>query len=173
MLLGVFLLLAKQNAPEICMEGEADSGIAVLRAAVDQAVLHRLIELAREARLTLTTDNATRFNSTTVFEILNRLGITQRRTTYHRNSYIERFHRTIKEDEVSLLFFTSASLAHSSGDLSHRFRAPPPRPGHFDLCSRSARTASLAFRLAEIRKGRRIFCSFMGLGMTNTQLLYA
>ena len=72
-------------------------------AAVEQAVLNRLPAGSREANLTLTTDNGTQFTSTRFIETLNRLGITHRRTAYHHtegNSYIERFHRSLKEEEV-------------------------------------------------------------------------
>jgi putative transposase len=51
----------------------------------------------------LTTDNGTQFTSTRYMETLARLGITHRRTAYHHpegNSYIERFHRSLKEEEV-------------------------------------------------------------------------
>ena len=71
--------------------------------AVEQAVLARLPEGSREAHLTLTTDNGTQFTSSRFIETLNRLGITHRRTAYHHpegNSYIERFHRSLKEEEV-------------------------------------------------------------------------
>jgi putative transposase len=66
--------------------------------AVEQAVLERLPEGSREARLTMITDNGTQFTSTRFIETLNRLGITHRRTPYHHpegNSYIERFHRSL------------------------------------------------------------------------------
>ncbi len=72
-------------------------------AAVEQAVLERLPEGSREANLTLTTDNGTQFTSARFMETLGRLGITHRRTAYHHpegNSYIERFHRSLKEEEV-------------------------------------------------------------------------
>jgi autotransporter-associated beta strand protein len=52
---------------------------------------------------TLTTDNGTQFTSSWFLETLGRLGITHRRTAYHHpegNSYIERFHRSLKEEEV-------------------------------------------------------------------------
>lgn len=71
--------------------------------AVEQAVLERLPEGSREVNLTLTTDNGTQFTSSQFIETLNRLGITHRRTAYHHpegNSYIERFHRSLKEEEV-------------------------------------------------------------------------
>jgi putative transposase len=71
--------------------------------AVEQAVLARLPEGSRDASVTLTTDNGTQFTSTRFIETLNRLGITHRRTAYNHpegNSYIERFHRSLKEEEV-------------------------------------------------------------------------
>jgi transposase InsO family protein len=71
--------------------------------AVEQAVLERLPEGSREENLTLTTDNGTQFTSSRFLETLGRLGITHRRTAYHHpegNSYIERFHRSLKEEEV-------------------------------------------------------------------------
>lgn len=152
-------LLAGEWEPGTCIEGEADSGIAVLRAAVDQALLHRLLARTREARLKLTADNATQFTSTRFFEILDFLTITHRRASYHHpecNSYIEQFHRTMKEDEVSLLCFTSASLAHSSGDLSPRFRAPLPRPGQLD----QAGTLSVCSRICvRVRRERLVLPS--------------
>ena len=72
-------------------------------AAVEQAVLERLPAGSRENALTLTTDNGTQFTSARFLETLARLGITHRRTAYHHpegNSYIERFHRSLKEEEV-------------------------------------------------------------------------
>ena len=71
--------------------------------AVEQAVLTRLPEGSRDASVTLTTDNGTQFTSTRFIETLNRLGIIHRRTVYNHpegNSYIERFHRSLKEEEV-------------------------------------------------------------------------
>lgn len=72
-------------------------------AAVEQAVLDRLPAGSRENNLTLTTDNGTQFTSSRFMETLAQLGITHRRTAYHHpegNSYIERFHRSLKEEEV-------------------------------------------------------------------------
>ena len=72
------------------------------------------------------------------------------------NSYIKRFHQAVKEDEVSPLCSTSASLVHSSGDLSPRFRAPPPRPGHFD----QAGTLSVCSRICvRVRRERLVLPS--------------
>jgi transposase InsO family protein len=71
--------------------------------AVEQAVLERLPAGSRSANLTLTTNNGTQFTSSRFLETLARLGITHRRTAYHHpegNSYIERFHRSLKEEEA-------------------------------------------------------------------------
>jgi transposase InsO family protein len=59
----------------------------------------------RGTGLTLTTDNGTQFTSARYVETLNRLGITHHRTAYNHpegNSYIERLHRSLKEEEVWL-----------------------------------------------------------------------
>jgi putative transposase len=86
-------------------------------AAVEQAVLARLPEGSREARVTLTTDNGTQFTSSRFIETLNRLRITHRRTAYHHpegNSYIERFHRSLKEEEVWTAEYRSVPEARES-----------------------------------------------------------
>ena len=85
--------------------------------AVEQAVLHRLPAGSREATLTLTTDNGTQFTSSRFLETLSRLGITHRRTAYHHpegNSYIERFHRSLKEEEVWTAEYRSLEEARAS-----------------------------------------------------------
>jgi len=72
-------------------------------AAVEQAVLARLPEGSRAARVTPTADDGTQFTSSRFIETFNRLGITHRRTAYHHpegNSYIERLYRSLKEEEV-------------------------------------------------------------------------
>jgi putative transposase len=86
-------------------------------AAVEQAVLNRLPAGSRAANLTLTTDNGTQFTSTRFMETLSRLGITHRRTAYHHpegNSYIERFHRSLKEEEVWVHEYRSVEEARES-----------------------------------------------------------
>src|SRR5467141_1288771 len=86
-------------------------------AAVEQAVLERLPEGSREARLTLTTDNGTQFTSSRFLETLGRLGVTHRRTAYHHpegNSYIERFHRSLKEEEVWTAEYRTLEEARTS-----------------------------------------------------------
>jgi len=85
--------------------------------AVEQAVLARLPQGSREARVTLTTDNGTQFTSTRFIETLNRLGITHRRTAYNHpegNSYIERFHRSLKEEEVWTTEYRDVQEARAS-----------------------------------------------------------
>jgi putative transposase len=50
-------------------------------------------------------------------ETLARLGITHRRTAYHHpegNSYIERFHRSLKEEEVWTTEYRNLQEARSS-----------------------------------------------------------
>jgi putative transposase len=86
-------------------------------AAVEQAVLERLPDGSREARLTLTTDNGTQFTFSRFLEMLGRLGITHRRTAYHHpegNSYIERFHHSLKEEEVWTAEYRTLEEARAS-----------------------------------------------------------
>jgi hypothetical protein len=90
-----------------------------------------------------------KFTSTRFIETLNRIGITDRRTAYHQaegNCYIERFHPTMKEGKASPLCFTSASLAHSFGDLNPRWRAPPPLPGRCDQVGTLSVCSRICFR---------------------------
>ena len=72
---------------------------------------------SRGADLTLTTDNGTQFTSTRFVETLARLGIKHRRTAYHHpegNGYIERFHRSLKEEEVGLAEYRNLEEARES-----------------------------------------------------------
>jgi CheY-like chemotaxis protein len=67
--------------------------------------------------VTLTTDNGTQFTSSRFLETLGRLGITHRRTAYHHpegNSYIERFHRSLKEEEVWTAEYRSLEESRAS-----------------------------------------------------------
>src|ERR1039457_3322037 len=82
-----------------------------------QAVLARLPGGSREARVTLTTDNGTQFTSTRFIETLHRLGITHRRMAFNRpegNSYIARFHRSLKEEEVWTAEYRDVQEARAS-----------------------------------------------------------
>jgi putative transposase len=115
-------------------------------AAVEQAVLERLPAGSREGNLTLTTDNGTQFTSSRFLETLARLGITHRRTAYHHpegNSYIERFHRSLKEEEVWTAEYRSVeearvSIARWIQEYNH------DRP-HRGVENRTPREAFLAF----------------------------
>jgi len=86
-------------------------------AAVEQAVLERLPTGSREENVTLTTDNGTQFTSSRFLETLGRLSITHRGTAYHHpegNSYIERFHRSLKEEEVWTAEYRSLEESRAS-----------------------------------------------------------
>jgi len=115
-------------------------------AAVEQAVLERLPAGSRSASLTLTTDNGTQFTSSRFLETLTQLGITHRRTAYHHpegNSYIERFHRSLKEEEVCTAEYRSleearASIARWIEEYNH------DRP-HRGVQNRTPHEAFLAF----------------------------
>ena len=114
--------------------------------AVEQAVLHRLPAGSREADLTLTTDNGTQFTSTRFLETLARLGITHRRTAYHHpegNSYIERFHRSLKEEEVWTAEYRSVQEARESiGRWIQEYNHERP---HHGVRNRTPHQAFLAF----------------------------
>ena len=59
----------------------------------------------------------TQFTSAAYVETLNRLGIQHRRTAYNHpegNSYIERFHRSLKEEEVWINEYQSFDHARQS-----------------------------------------------------------
>ncbi len=86
-------------------------------AAGQHAVLERLSAGSRGAGLTLTTDNGTQFSSARFLETVAELGITHRRTAYHHpegNSYIERFQRSLKVEEVWVSEYLSLEEARAS-----------------------------------------------------------
>ena len=116
-------------------------------AAVEQAVLGRLPAGSREASLTLTTDNGTQFTSSRFMETLGRLGITHRRTAYHHpegNSYIERFHRSLKEEEVWTAEYRSLEEARDSiGRYLEEYNHDRP---HCGVGNRTPHEAFLTFR---------------------------
>ncbi len=67
--------------------------------------------------IALTTDHGTQFTSSRFMETLARLGITHRHTAYHHpegNSYIERFHRSLKEEEVWAAEYRSLAEGRAS-----------------------------------------------------------
>lgn len=62
-------------------------------------------------------------------ETLARLSITHRRTAYHHpegNSYIERFHRSLKEEEVWVHEYRSGRGAHVDRKMDHRVQSRSP-----------------------------------------------
>jgi transposase InsO family protein len=67
--------------------------------------------------VTLTTDNGTKFDSWRFLETLGWLGITHRETAYHHpegSSYIERFHRSLREEEFGTAEYRSLEEARAS-----------------------------------------------------------
>jgi len=95
--------------------------------------------------LTLTTDNGTQFTSSCFLETLERLGITHRRTAYHHpegNSYIERFHRSLKEEEVRAAGYRSLEEARAS--IARWIEYNHDRP-HRGVANRTPHGAFLAF----------------------------
>ena len=122
-------------------------------AAVEQAVLNRLPAGSRDANLTLTTDNGTQFTSTRFMQTLSRLGITHRRTAYHHpegNSYIERFHRSLKEEEVWVHEYRSIAEARASIGLSiEEYNHNRPHQGLQNRTPHEAFSAWEAIQLSE------------------------
>jgi putative transposase len=115
-------------------------------AAVERAVLERLPAGSRGVGLTLTTDNGTQFTSTRFLETLARLGITHRRTAYHHpegNSYIEGFHRSLKEEEVGLAEYRKLEEARE-GIARYLREYNYDRP-HRGLRDRTPREACVSF----------------------------
>jgi putative transposase len=109
-------------------------------------VLERLPAGSRGVGLTLTTDNGTQFTSTRFLETLARLGIAHRRTAYHHlegNSYIERFHRSLKEEEVGLAEYRNLEEAQES-IKSYLGEYNCDRP-HRGLRNRTPREAYISF----------------------------
>jgi putative transposase len=125
--------------------------------AVEQAVLARLPRGSREVELTLTTDNGTQFTSTRYLETLARLGITHRRTAYHHpggNSYIERFHRSLKEEEVWVHEYRSMEEARSSiGTWIAEYNHDRP---HQSLQNRTPHEAFLAWQAIQLSEAPNV-----------------
>jgi putative transposase len=115
-------------------------------AAIERAVLERLPAGSRGAGLTLTTDNRTQFTSTRFMETLARLGITHRRTAYHHpegNGYIERFHRSLKEEEVGLAEYRNLEEARES--IARYLKEYNHDRPHRGLRDRTPREAYMSF----------------------------
>jgi putative transposase len=116
-------------------------------AALERAVLERLAAGSRGSGLTLTTDNGTQFTSTRFIETLGRLGITHRRTAYNHpegNGLIERFHRSLKEEEVWLHEYRSLEEARQNiARYLHEYNHHRP---HQSLKNRTPHEAHAAFQ---------------------------
>src|ERR1700721_4270930 len=123
-------------------------------AAVEQSVLERLPEGSRQASVTLATDNGTQFTSSRFIETLNRLSITHRRTAYHHpegNSYIERFHRSLKEEEVWTAEYRSLQEARESiGRWIQEYNHDRP---HHGVGNRTPHEAFLSFVVVLKKRG--------------------
>ncbi len=116
-------------------------------AALERAVLEQMASGSRGAGLTLTTDNGTQFTSVRFVATLNTLGITHRRTAFHHpegNGLIERFHRSLKEEEVWLNEYRSLEEARESiGRWISEYNHDRP---HRSLQNRTPREARAAFQ---------------------------
>jgi putative transposase len=119
-------------------------------------VLNRLPAGSRDANLTLTTDNGTQFTSTRFMQTLSRLGITHRRTAYHPegNSYIEPFHRSLKEEEVRVHEYRRieeawASIGRWIAEYNHN------RP-HQSLQNRTPHQAFLAWGVIQLSEAPHV-----------------
>lgn len=110
--------------------------------AVERAVLERWPVGSREGGLTLTTDNGTQFTAARFLETLRKWGITHRRTAYHHpegNGYIERFHRSLKEEAVWLHEDRSLEEARASiGRYIWEYHHDRPHRGWHDRTPREA-----------------------------------
>jgi putative transposase len=85
--------------------------------ALDSTVLNHLPRGPRVLGLTLTTGNGTQLTSARYVETLNRLGIQHRHPAYNHpegNSFIERFHSSLKEEEVWINEYQSFGHAKQS-----------------------------------------------------------
>jgi putative transposase len=115
-------------------------------AAVERAVLEQMATGSRGLGLTLTTDNGTQFTSARFVEMLSRLGISRRRTAFNHpegNGLIERFHRSLKEEEVWLNEYRSLEEAKASiGRWIAEYNADRP---HRALGNRTPREARAGF----------------------------
>ena len=107
-------------------------------------MLGRLPAGSGEVGLTLTTDNGSQFTSARFLETLTELDITHRRTAYHHpegSSYLERFHRSLKEEEVWVHEYQSLEEARQSIER-YIWKYNHDRP-HRSLGDRSPREAFL------------------------------
>lgn len=126
-------------------------------AAILPAVMNRFPQGSRGAGLTLTTDNGTQFTSKRFVATMAQLGITHRRTAYPHpegNSYIERFHRSLKEEEVWLHEYRNfaeaqASITHWMGEYNHR-------RSHQSIKNRTPHQAFLAWQAIQLSEAPNV-----------------
>jgi putative transposase len=115
-------------------------------AAVERAVLEQMADGSRNYNLMLNTDNGTQFTATRFLETLARLGITHRRTAFNHpegNGMIERFHRSLKEEEIWLHEYRSLEEARQSiGRWIQEYNHDRP---HRALKNRTPREARAGF----------------------------
>lgn len=115
-------------------------------AAVERAVLETMAHGSRHYALVLNTDNGTQFTSTRFLDTLSRLGITHRRTAFNHpegNGMIERFHRSLKEEEIWLNEYRSLEEARESiGRWIEEYNHERP---HRALKNRTPREARAGF----------------------------
>jgi putative transposase len=90
-------------------------------------------------------------------ETLSRLGITHRRTAYHHpegNSYIERFHRSLKEEEVWAHEYRSMEEARTSiGQWIAEYNHERP---HQSLKNRTPHEAFLAWQAIQLSEAPNV-----------------
>ena len=90
-------------------------------------------------------------------ETLARLGITHRRTAYHHpegNSYIERFHRSLKEEEVWVHEYRSIEEARTSiGRWIEEYNHNRP---HQSLQNRTPHEAFLAWEAIQLSEAPNV-----------------
>ena len=114
--------------------------------AVERAVLETMASGPRGCGLVVNTDNGTQFTSTRFLDTLTRLGITHRRTAFNHpegNGMIERFHRSLKEEEVWLNEYRSLEDARVSiGKWIEEYNHDRP---HRALNNRTPREARAGF----------------------------
>ena len=114
--------------------------------AIERAVLETMTGGPRGSGLVVNTDNGTQFTSTRFVDTLTRLGITHRRTAFNHpegNGMIERFHRSLKEEEIWLNEYRSLTEARESiGRWIEEYNHDRP---HRALNNRTPREARAGF----------------------------
>jgi putative transposase len=118
--------------------------------ALERAVLETMAASPRGCNLTLNTDNGTQFTSARFVATLGELGILHRRTAYNHpegNGMIERFHRSLKEEEIWLNEYRSLEEARESiGRWIEQYNHDRP---HQALGNRTPREARAGFALSQ------------------------